>query len=1176
MADPITYGDGQGNNGEVTATAWALLLAEVQFAASSPELDQVEHGDADVFGPGIQCEAVAISRIPDNNKSSGPEEDAEHAEAGEGAANTGVQGPVAEVAPHTSGFELASASEDEDAELEYMLRALGTDHARVAMDREDGTRVTSTASSAKDQGLQQATQKFPPTDSTSGSIEIGRLPTEVEDADAKSEEYDPFEVEDDANVKRCTGSLGDDEASGPGREQALLDCGRLGSCNEGSAGELPRQSSGSFCTTDQQTVEEEGEDESVDWGDDDSESIHEDSGHKASHRIAGNGDAPEVLSDSAQIGCCSEGSAAALLQASTGRFGKADHRPNKEPAESESIDWGEDDSDSIPEEPHHRASPVAASGDTAHEVGVAAQSAPAVSDNSVLPKAAAEGGTIGCRPSVEVSTSDGSAEARGPGSATRCRYAPPSGHVQPSLTAADWWHIQSEFRALPKLPRPWIYARSRSSNQVYCWNMVLAKACPIGDALLQDDEPGGFWDHAASPAALALRLQGQHEGVPAGGSSSGLPDESDRGEERASARPAPEFIPLEPQSTRGASAARRIADSPMKRPADSLDRSFDQAQDGISGTELLATTRAERPSHNEAEERFYSLAVRVLAAWPGYRASLGQLASVNGVVHLSAKVGCNTSASLAQRVLTLLQARPEVFITGKDGAHQFVALTTKGQELAGRSPVPDKVSSLESRSFVGRRAPQDPEGRESPRKRQKRIYEAEVPLKVSPVVVADAPAEEKAVRPASLDIPSQAASGKGCTSQEPPPKPKPMPSRRLREKGSQVASSATSPLSGPQACHGASTELAAAGNAEPGRGPLAKLPCKDGEELSPGTGVASGSSCMGGAKTGASPREVGATNAKSTGISPCPPPIPPPPKRAPRRPPLPPPPPRPLPPLHVASPPVQFTPPKASPDDEGLQPSSEGPPPCLAEDCAEVPDWKQYAVPGRVLARRRSGATFALPSNVNECSEGELLGTMELPACDNEGRPFDLHRVVVNFVNVGTTYGERVLSKHKSSSRLFDYEGVRLCVEHLSQKLGLAVIGVVYENLGPAGESSSGNVEAWQVPDDIMAMCESIELTPWIIGHQHRSAVDEMTIKCAYRRNCRFLDNDNYSDWRSSLHDDGVRSWLTHCQEFLQMRFFFDTGLGTFDTLDGNLPAAMLVPGTVIAGDGAAIGNCKS
>jgi len=172
---------------------------------------------------------------------------------------------------------------------------------------------------------------------------------------------------------------------------------------------------------------------------------------------------------------------------------------------------------------------------------------------------------------------------------------------------------------------------------------------------------------------------------------------------------------------------------------------------------------------------------------------------------------------------------------------------------------------------------------------------------------------------------------------------------------------------------------------------------------------------------------------------------------------------------------------------------------------------------------------------------------------DNEGRPIDRDRIVVNFANVGATYGERVL---KRNSNKFSYDGVRLCVKHLAQKLGLKVIGVVFENYRAVNDTG---LEVWKVPKDIENMCESIELTPRVTGQQHKSADDEMTIKLAYRRNCRFLDNDNYRDWVSSMADESVRAWLEECQDTLQMRYFFDSGLGEFDTLDGNLPTKRLV-----------------
>lgn len=187
-----------------------------------------------------------------------------------------------------------------------------------------------------------------------------------------------------------------------------------------------------------------------------------------------------------------------------------------------------------------------------------------------------------------------------------------------------------------------------------------------------------------------------------------------------------------------------------------------------------------------------------------------------------------------------------------------------------------------------------------------------------------------------------------------------------------------------------------------------------------------------------------------------------------------------------------------------------------------------------------------------------LSGDHEQPdAVDAEDRPFDLSRVVVNFLNVGSSYGIKVLQRDKArGQKLFDYEGVRRCVAHLTQKRGLLVVGVTWEEY--PGHDDAVKKVVREVPADIEAMCESIELTPNVAGHNHKSADDEMTIKCAYRRNCRWIDNDNYRDWLTNMHDDGIRNWLNHCQEFLQMKYFFDSQLGAFDTLDGNIPTHWL------------------
>lgn len=180
----------------------------------------------------------------------------------------------------------------------------------------------------------------------------------------------------------------------------------------------------------------------------------------------------------------------------------------------------------------------------------------------------------------------------------------------------------------------------------------------------------------------------------------------------------------------------------------------------------------------------------------------------------------------------------------------------------------------------------------------------------------------------------------------------------------------------------------------------------------------------------------------------------------------------------------------------------------------------------------------------------------QIAASDNEGRRYDLNHVVVNFANVGATYSKKVLGKQKErGDKLFDWEGVRRCVTKLRNEHGLSVVGVIYENfMAP----DRGRTVPSGVPKDIQNLCESIEETPRLTGSNHGSADDEMTIKCAYHRNCRFMDNDNYRDWKQQMRDEKIRNWLDKCQDLLHMRYFFDSGLGNFDTLDGNIPPGLL------------------
>lgn len=172
---------------------------------------------------------------------------------------------------------------------------------------------------------------------------------------------------------------------------------------------------------------------------------------------------------------------------------------------------------------------------------------------------------------------------------------------------------------------------------------------------------------------------------------------------------------------------------------------------------------------------------------------------------------------------------------------------------------------------------------------------------------------------------------------------------------------------------------------------------------------------------------------------------------------------------------------------------------------------------------------------------------------DKEGRPYNISTVVVNFCNIGASYAAKVLKK-QSGQRMFDWDGVRKAVVHLTRVLRLQVVGCIFENYwGPDRGSSQ-----CALPGDIRALCISVQETPSLTGKNHKSADDEMTIKCAYRRNCRFMDNDNYRDWLREMRDERIRCWLENSQEMLQMRYFFDTEFQSFDTLDGTVPVGLL------------------
>eukprot|EP00435_Cladocopium_sp_Y103_P066811 s35_g29.t1 len=180
----------------------------------------------------------------------------------------------------------------------------------------------------------------------------------------------------------------------------------------------------------------------------------------------------------------------------------------------------------------------------------------------------------------------------------------------------------------------------------------------------------------------------------------------------------------------------------------------------------------------------------------------------------------------------------------------------------------------------------------------------------------------------------------------------------------------------------------------------------------------------------------------------------------------------------------------------------------------------------------RSGSLHPRVHEGGHAFVGSKAVPEKLPEMDNEGRPFNLKLVVVNFNNVGTHFGKMFKKRERLS---FDWEGVRRCVKELT-KSKYKVIGVIYQNW-----------EAWDGDEWCRGVPEESSRTLLLL-----SADDEMTIKCAYHRNCCILDNDNYKDWLHLLRKDEIREWYQFSRGRVHMKYFFDNEVGFFETLDGN------------------------
>jgi hypothetical protein len=147
---------------------------------------------------------------------------------------------------------------------------------------------------------------------------------------------------------------------------------------------------------------------------------------------------------------------------------------------------------------------------------------------------------------------------------------------------------------------------------------------------------------------------------------------------------------------------------------------------------------------------------------------------------------------------------------------------------------------------------------------------------------------------------------------------------------------------------------------------------------------------------------------------------------------------------------------------------------------------------------------------------------------------------VVNFEDVGKAYGLHILQGMQDhADNKFHWDGVRLCLQYLLEH-NFKVVGVVLQDC--VGYDGSDFQTVRSVPQDVRNMCEFVEETPRIYLENFRHASDETTIKLAYRRNCRILDNDDYAGWLSvsgGLRNESIRRWLQHGQEFLHLNYRF-------------------------------------
>lgn len=159
------------------------------------------------------------------------------------------------------------------------------------------------------------------------------------------------------------------------------------------------------------------------------------------------------------------------------------------------------------------------------------------------------------------------------------------------------------------------------------------------------------------------------------------------------------------------------------------------------------------------------------------------------------------------------------------------------------------------------------------------------------------------------------------------------------------------------------------------------------------------------------------------------------------------------------------------------------------------------------------------------------------------GHSHDLDHVVVNFLDVGQSYARKVLQKEAEDGELFDWEGVRTCVQHLASERNLQVLGVMPKDF--QGEDSWSNTRCG-LPEDIRTFCELVE-------ESSSPSCSAGTVTLAHRENCRFVDGeDNTACEGAGLCSEECRAWMEKSQALLRIRYAYDPDIGTFNAAEGS------------------------